>query len=583
MRASALQKALPVVAGMIADRTGVEVKTGMVAATEGKVIYLPPLPLELREEDFVRAIGYTYHECGHIKDTDFSVMKSISTALQKAVWNVLEDIRIEKLRMAASPGARNYLTRLVAVLSQAGMNGDGGGFAPVPDDESLHASQVFQAYLLYKLRHDVLEQVAIKPLLDTAEVAMERFPQGMRTRLEALMYQIEACENSHDVLELADAIIQMIAEEEQKEEEQQQQPQPSPSGDPNGDPSDAPSGADQGNPGEESDGEQGGGATSQQSTQDGSTPGSESDQGSTPGAGAGGSSALKELLSMTEDQVSETIDEKLQKALNQASEEAVSAGRVVTSANVHPLKLPNKQADTSQIKAAINSIRVRTRAWLSSLAECDTHLVHTGKMLDYTRLFQGRFGGPMFVRTEEGIDINTDILFLEDRSGSMVDCIGLASQALLAAVLAYEGTGVNTQVATFPVRGRVSGGLDEDGVGILKRWSDSARLMGGRIQALKAEGSTPMAQAILWGICELLKRDPASRIIMVGSDGQPDDPEATIEVIEMARSCGIIVLGLGIGCDPSYVFGKAYSASINDISELTGAMVKLIKQAMSNR
>lgn len=587
MRASALQKALPVVAGMIADRTGVEIKTGMVAATEGKVIYLPPLPLELKDEDFVRAIGYTYHECGHIKDTDFSVMGRFSSALQKAVWNILEDIRIEKIRMAASPGARSYLTRLVAILTQSGMNG-GDGFDPVPNDESVHVSAVFQAYLLYKLRHDVLDQVAIKPLLETAEAAMERFPQGMRTRLEALMYQVESCANSHDVLELADAIIQMIEEEKDKEDEPKQQPQDpqdSPSGDEAEEPSDGPSGSSDGDQGDSSDGDQGGDGD-QQGQSDGNDSGASQDgsagDSSDQGNGAGGD-LLKQLLAMTDDQVMESVDEKLQRSLNQASSAAVAAGRVVTSANVHPLKLPNQQADTSRIKSAINSIRTRTRAWLSSLAESDSQLVHSGKSLDYTRLFQGRFGGPMFVRTEEGVDINTDMILLEDISGSMDRIIGLASEAMLATVLAYDIPGVNTQVAAFPVCGRVSGGYDADGVGVVKRWTESARLMGGRIQALKADGTTPMAQAILWAVCELLKRDPAARIIMVATDGEPDNAEATIEVIQMARSAGVQVLGLGIGCDPSKVFGKEYSAHIGDINDLTGVMVKLIKQAMKAR
>ncbi len=594
MRATALQRALPVVAGMIADRTGVEVKTGTCAQTDGKVVYLPPLPLNLGEDDFVSAIGYVYHECGHVVDTDFSVLKQITSALQMGIWNPLEDIRIEKLRMSKSPGARNYLNKLVAILTQRGLDGTPNGFGVVPNDDSVPASFVFQAYLLYKLRHDVLEQTAIKPLLDMAEAAMARFPIGMRTKLEALVFEVERCENSGDVLQLANEIMKMIEEEDKKNDEEQQQDEPQSgddqSGEPDSDSDGSNSGGSDGAADEAADGaadgvsDDGSNGAPQGASSGQSSEAPDADPAGAPQQGAGaGSGALKELLSMTQDQVMETLDEKLQNSLDSASRKAAKSGRVLTSANVHPMRLPNKQVDTSRIKGAVNSIRVRTLAWLSSIAECDSHLVRSGKSLDYSRLFQGRFGGPMFLRTEEGIDTNTDIVFLEDRSGSMSSLIGMASEAVLASVLAYDIHGVNTQVAVFPVAGRVNGGTDADGVAVIKGWNESPRMLGGRIQALTADGSTPMAEAILWAACDLLKRDPARRIIMVKTDGDPDDVDAAIEAIELARQNGIHVLGLGIGCDVTRVFGKEYSAFIRDISELTGSMVKLIKQAISLR
>lgn len=599
MKATALQRALPVVAGIIADRTGVEVKTGGVACTDGKVIYLPPLPLNLDEEDFVCAIGYIYHECGHVKDTDFSI--PFASPLQRSIAQPLEDVRIEKLRMAQSPGARRYLSRLVGILTQRGLDGKPESFGPVPAGDTVSPHQAFQAYLLYKLRHDVLGQVAIKPVLDTATAAMARFPKGMRTKLEALMFEVEQCGSTSDVFALADEIIRMIEDEKEQEQQREQQQQDQSSAGADGD--DGQPGGSDTSPGDDptDDGGQGGAGddqgddaqgNQQQQTNEGGSDHGESDGGDQTqeatasdqtANGTGGSSVLNELLSMTDDEVTETVGEVLQKLLNQTAQKAARSGNVVSSANVHPLPLPNKQVDTSRIKRAINALRVQTMAWMSSATECDTQLVHAGMQLDYAQLHQARFGGPMFLRTEEGIDLNADISILIDRSVSMALRMQLASEAALAALLAYDIQGISTQVAVFPVAGAVAGGVDEDGVAVVKRWSESPRYLGGRIQSLTVEGTTPMAQAILWAACDLLKREEARRILLVVTDGEPDDKMATREVIDLARESGVHVIGLGIGSNTQPVFGAKCAAVINDINELAGSMVKLIKQAMSDQ
>jgi len=594
MKAAALQKALPVVVGIIADRTGVEVKTGAAACTDGNVVYLPPLPLNLEEEDFIRTIGYVYHECGHVEDTDFSI--PFASPLQRSIANPLEDIRIERRRMARSPGAKRYLNRMVEILTQRGLEGKPESFGLIPADESVPVANVFQAFLLYKLRHDVLGQVAIKPLLETAEAAMERFPKGMRTRLEALMFEIEQCENTADVFALTDEIIRMIEEEEQREEQQNQSPDgesddEGPSGS-SSNSDDAPmnDGGQHGTGGDQVDDsrcDQGQDLSSGSHNHGGNDDSDDQEQedqvGGSKGSGAGGSSILKELLSMQDKDVMETLDEMLQKSLDQVSRQAARSGQVIISANVHPMRLPNKQADTSRIKGSINAIRVKTLAWMSSVSECDTQLVHTGKQLDYSRLYQARFGGPMFARTEEGIDLNANVSILIDRSGSMDQRIQLAAEAALATLLAFDIQGISTQVATFPVAGIVNGYRDDDGVAVIKGWNESPRYLGGRIQSLSTDGSTPMAQAILWAACDLLKRDEESRhVLLVVTDGDPDDVEATSEVIELARASGVHVLGLGINSDTKPLFGTKCSAVISEIKELAGSMIKLVKHAMSN-
>jgi cobalamin biosynthesis protein CobT len=89
-----------------------------------------------------------------------------------------------------------------------------------------------------------------------------------------------------------------------------------------------------------------------------------------------------------------------------------------------------------------------------------------------------------------------------------------------------------------------------------------------------------MAEAILFAASDILRRQETLRIVMVVTDGDPNELASTKEVIKTVRAAGVTVVGLGIGVDPSEVFGEPYSATLHDVAELSGAMVKLIKSSM---
>lgn len=594
IRTQSLERALPAIVGFITDKIGIPVMRGLKACTNGSVIYLPKLPdLGLSTRDVVRAIAYIYHECFHVLWTNFALAVGALPPLQQAVVRVLEDIRIELKGIGRFPAARRYLGQLVQIFTEDGVAGKSPGFRALGEDAS--EAELLQFYMLYKLRSEMLGQDLIGPALAPTEVAARaKFPRGMMVRLDALMFQVAECESTDDVFSLAEAIASMIKEEKEKEDERKANEK-----------------AEQPSDGQEDQQVEGGGAdggdgTSQQSEaaelngddDEAGDPGAQSPQAADEGDGsgeetsaqsqespesgeangAGGSGDLESLLGMAEADLADTIDEMLEEVINSTAEQLVGQG--VSMPNVHKLRLGQGQADIAALRAAINAVRTKTLQWMASQTETDVMHSRQGISLDFARLHQAKRGGAVFMRAEEGIDLNAAVSFVIDRSVSMSRTIQSAASATVAAMLAFDVPGIETQVSVFPVYGAVGDQSSDEGVAVVKRWEESPRHLAGRIASLDVSGGTPMAEAILFAAADIVRRDETLKMICVVTDGEPNDEASTKEVIAVARQSGITVVGLGIGVDPSAVFGRQYSAALHNVTELSGAMIKLVKASM---
>ncbi len=607
MRAQSLDRALPAIAGFIADRTGIPIIRGDRAMTDNQAIYLPKRrsEIDLTERDLVESVAYLYHEAGHMLHSNFSL--GATNPLQRAITGTLEDIRIEHLVIGKFPAARRYLSRLVGIVVEDGVDGQRG--FPALDGSESEAS-ILQRYMMYRLRHEVLRQEPIAELSAGAiKVAQQRLPAGMLTRLDALMFQVTDCANEDEVFELAAAIIEMIKEEKEKEQkqkrqQQQQQQQQSgqqggqqqqSSGQQDGQGDDQQQGSSSGDPAEgDEEGGQGGqqGQADQDSEsggqgsgQSGSSKGEEGDASSQSARGAGGTGsgpdmeqALEQLLNMSDQDVEEDMGEMLQNAINAAANAEGYDGVHVPMPNIHKARLGAVPVDMAQLRASVNATRTRTLQWMSSVAEGEVSHSRSGMQIDSARIWQGRFGGSIFVREDEGIDINAAVSIVIDRSGSMSHTIGHAAQAAVATMLAFDVPGLKTQVSVFPWYG----GNRDEGVAVIKRWDESPKQLAGRVASLSTAGGTPMAEAILFAASDVVRREETLKIVMVVTDGDPNDREATKYIIDRARADGITVVGLGIGVDTSPVFDSRYAATITDIGELSASMVKLVKAAFED-
>lgn len=558
----ALWGALSAVVGFITDKTGIEVVRGDAsgtASTNGKRITIPRLPegmLSFRE--VTKVIAFLYHECAHVLRSDFTLQAD--SALHKAVANVLEDIRIEKWAMQSFPAARKYLSELVRILTEDGEQ-TGLGFPPL--NEEMPEARMLQLYMLYRLRHDLLRQEGIKPSLDASVAVVEKkFPPGMMVRLNAMMFEVDKCDDEKDVFELSAEICKMIKDENEKA--QNPPPQEQPDDDKSEGGNDA-SGADQP-------------ASHSSPSEEGSTGQSNAQESSSSGQGAGGTGSLDELLNMSAEDIIQSVGDMLGDQLNEMSVQHQQAGSA-TMPNVHSLQLKESPVDMVSLKGAVNATRTKTINWLASAAQSDLQRDRKGILIDPTQLAMASVGGEIFAEECEGIDINCAISIVIDRSLSMASLITQAANAALATALAYDVQGIETQVSVFPVYKRDGGSTDE-GVAVVKRWGEKPRALAARIGSIDTSGGTPMAEALMFAASDILRREESLKLVIVVTDGDPNDEVATKEVIETARRAGIVVAALGIGVDPSRVFGEKFAGRLDDINHLSGVMCRLVKAAM---
>ena len=106
---------LPLLASVLGDKYGVEVHIGgNQASTNGKVIYIPSLPIESDDTVLALVRGYIDHESGHIRYTDNEAVKDAKMdAVTKYLWNAIEDWRIENRLADIFPGCRQNLHWLI--------------------------------------------------------------------------------------------------------------------------------------------------------------------------------------------------------------------------------------------------------------------------------------------------------------------------------------------------------------------------------------------------------------------------------------------------------------------------------------
>jgi hypothetical protein len=193
-------------------------------------------------------------------------------------------------------------------------------------------------------------------------------------------------------------------------------------------------------------------------------------------------------------------------------------------------------------------------------------------------------------------DVNTAGVFLLDRSDSMEwggkPCpIDIASRAVLAAMDALRGIpGFASAAAAFPgvpnPRQRARGDWedhDANSVALLTGFDEPLVTTVSRY-GISANGGTPLAMALWWGIWQLLLRPEPRKILLVATDGRPDQPTTVCRAIERAEELGIETLGIGIKLpDIEKFFPKPKSRVIQDAKEFPGALFGLLQANLTRR
>ena len=619
MKTKTLQHAFPIVAAAIGNRFGIKVSIGGDQAyTDGKAIQLSAYAGDDPAYQEI-AWGLLAHEAAHIRYSDFSIAYGPSV-LRRRLAGAIEDVRIEHELAKDFPGTRLTLRTVIE-----NMIAKGGFTASTIND---HPANILHGYVLKSLRARVLGQAALQPLVEQTEKALKaNFPKGAVIRLQGLLSEVpERLRSEQDCLNLTDRILTMI-EQEVEQQKQNQQPAPSSTEDNKSDADDEANSeptepteptdqadnstdanaADKSGQNEESaasmpesdqpsgagSGSEGSGLTDEQDALEQDIPDVDTEGKQTEASGTlqsddgetetpNHSRILETLFNAREGDIDQDVFETIKSALTLAQDSVCE--QVMPLGNEPPL---DERAGLN-LFTKVQSESVKIRAALQGLVQSQsmqrTRHSNRGRVIDGKRLPHWSLGDTqVFLRRSVKSSPNTAIHLLVDKSESMsyslVDKQGnqlgarlpIALEASLALALALEGLpGVNPGITAFP-------GGDDESVYRLLEHGQRVRSRAGAF-SLSASGSTPMTEAIWFGAASLLRCREPRKVLMVMTDGQPNDTLSTLEILQRCRDSGIETVGIGLGIEVSHLFPMAIV--INDFRELRSQLFDLSKTVL---
>ena len=608
-----LNNAFPIVAAALGNKFGVNIRVGgQDAYTDGNSINIPAYNLEDPSYKDV-AWGYLAHEAAHVRFTDMVDFRNGATSpIRKSIVNILEDVRIEKMMQESYPGTKRTTEKVVEHLVKT------GGFQIVGQDQNIHPAAVLSQFLLFRLRNDVLGQNALSSYADTAESLLEvTFPVGAVTRLAGLLSEVPDLDSTRDCVRLADRILRMIEEEQEKEQEkarQQQQSQQqdtddsasqSQSSNPAQDDDQTDDGSDDSQPDsqpqsddtqtdqDDQDQEQSHTQSSQQGDDDTDDQDQQSGQGATQSGGSNSDQSqdldseqlaqiLSSVLSASEDDVPDDLFEAVQELLGQQPRNAYDSDVHMPLA-MDPTRNPSiGNALISRVLNESGKIRASLQGLVQSSRYDRSVNKRSGNRIDgrkLTRLMQG--DSRVFERRQHHQAPNTAIHLLVDGSGSMNGLydqskpnhrmIHLAMESAVALALALEGiSGVNPAVTRFPYG-------DTSNVVPLLKHGQKVRPNAAVFSAM-TDGGTPLDSALWYAAASVLATREERKVIMVLTDGQPDDERSAKAIIHRCEATGIELIGIGIAFDTSHLFNN--SICINNVSELRSELFKISRDLL---
>ena len=524
---------LPLLASILGDRYGVQVCIGgKEACTNGKVIHLPSLPIDCEPELLALARSFVDHESGHIRHTDFGVLKAANLdPVTFNLFNCLEDWRVEKMLSGIFPGCRrnlNWLIRRFFVEQAQPRAGDDSPALAVLD------------YVLLTVR--AWDVDAVTPARQSTASIMEHHFPGLKEALDAILAEVYIhCPDTTAAVEYARQIAQCIR--------QWEPPQPMATNkctDKN-DQGDMP-----------------------QPTKETNNSASRIDQQSEP-VQLRSNLPLKALFHADAQDLPQNIGEIMSIELaNSSAETAGDALTVAVEGTRHAAPLPAEQK-LQALQASI-ALRTRLQGFLQAQTQRRCSIGRRGT-LHANSLHRLQVGNArVFQKGSVQLGLNTAVHILLDVSGSMAGApINLANRACYAVATALGRIrGVNPAVTAFPAT------TVTNSVFPIMRHGQP---LPDRFDIL-ASGGTPLAGALWWVLQNMLPLKEQRKMILVITDGMPDNPLAANNAIGVAQKLGFEVYGLGIRDEHITHLLPHTSRVVNDLPDLVPAMFAMLQAAI---
>lgn len=287
--------------------------------------------------------------------------------------------------------------------------------------------------------------------------------------------------------------------------------------------------------------------------------------------------ALNQLLNGDANDAKGDLDDAVRQKIQELQGEIVSNGRCSDDdADIESIQAgaadiaSNLMLDPSPLDFtdAVSTVgRLSSRLKQKLQAQSQTR---TGRSARGTRIYERHLAGVakgdvrIFRKTQPGIATDTAIFLLGDVSGSMSgSAIQLANQALYASAVAMQQVkGVDVAVGAFP------------GNQMVLRFGQRARHQEQRFN-LCSTGSTPLETGVAMAHAALQRCKRPRKILLVVTDGDPDDAYRAQAAIDYAVDSGIEVMAIGIRTNAVQRFFTQWSR-IDHVQELPEALMAML-------
>lgn len=558
-------------ASMLGARYGVKVQvsgTGAFTDYRGKipVINLPLVTAERGQEVLLR--GYIDHEAGHVRYTNRKIFDNARVQrvyLVKTLWNICEDVYIERRMSAAFRGCGQNLRRIAIVLFR-------GKIEPTTSEPVLEQAL---SYILYGCR-----SIPVQELRPEAAVLRDAFPwPSILPELDTLITRSAVTKNSAECLSLAEDMEVLILSAYRQEYGKKQ---------------------------------------SQQDSQSGQGQDSQSGQGSQKPltkAEQKRAASLKKKLDKAINKIAKTYigsgnitPGEMWEIMKKDMAANINAGQGYYSSGAEDIKhkldigraIADKLAPRDDIEkyTGCRSMTIRKAAGYNLLSQEDiilgdrmavqlasrmSSVLQTrslvkrdtgsvGTRLDNHRLYRPAVGDARIFRHDvPGRTPDVEIMCLVDTSGSMYgDSISTVNQTVYAIVKATQN-----------IRGCA--------VGIMSFNStmESVKDMHTpvppvRLTRMEANGSTYLGSALM-RVLDCFTEKARRHVVIILTDGMADDLPILSSALDRAEQNAVEVYGLGIGDGGSYigdVMGRKHFREVRQNSAIPAALLGMLGEAL---
>lgn len=565
-------KSLPLLASVLGRQYGVQVTVGgSTAYTTGRTVNIPALPLDADNEVLGMVRGYIDHEAGgHLRFTDFKAVRgqALSPA-EQFILNAIEDWRVEKALSQVYPGCKANLEWLARKLFV-------DEFVPV------HAlKKAIMNYVLLTCRAWSVPEIEASRQTERQIIA-KKYPK-LLNKLDTMLAGVCAnCPDTKAAVAHARQIASLIETHQEQEQSQGR--------------------GNDGERGEEEQAQGHGGEQGEEKHEQSQSQGhdegqEEQEQSQSQGHGegqeehdAGQQAQCQEQeeeqdsesqthkqsrpLHITEENLPKTFSEQLADKLGTASAQTPEREQVHVSVPVRRKLSPLSEDEQQMALAATTGMRYRLQSMLQAMRLRDVASSRHGKLCAHNlnRIF---INNPkVFRRNDATPAVNTAVHILVDCSGSMDgEPIEQARQACFAIAHALKNMpGISLGVTAFPAESMRYGVMP-----VLEH----GQAFHTNFQFI-SNGTTPLTEALLWTTQELCRQPESRKILIVLTDGGPDNPITCKQAIKEA-SRYIELYGIGIKDRSIKMLLPDTSEAIYELSELSPALFKLLQNSIISR